>query len=41
MHAFKGHFLVTARHRRGQKFVETVILVVEHADQGAFGVILN
>jgi len=40
MHSFQGHFLVTARPQLGPKFVKTVILVVEHADQGAFGVIL-
>jgi putative transcriptional regulator len=41
MHSLQGHFLVTAPHQLHPKFVETVILVVEHGDQGTFGVILN
>lgn len=41
MHSFQGEFLVAAPWQHDPNFVETVILVVEHSDQGAFGVILN
>jgi putative transcriptional regulator len=41
MHSFQGHFLVAAPWQHDPNFVETVILVVEHSDRGAFGVILN
>ena len=41
MHSLQGQFLVTAAHQLDPKFVELVILVVEHGDRGAFGVILN
>ena len=41
MYSFQGQFLVAARHQHDPNFVETVILVVEHSDQGAFGVIVN
>ena len=41
MKSLQGHFLVAAPHQLGPNFVEAVILVVEHADHGAFGVIVN
>ncbi len=41
MYSFQGHFLVAARHQHDPNLVETVILVVEHSDRGAFGVIVN
>jgi len=41
MKSLQGCFLVAGTHQHDPDFVETVILVVEHSDQGAFGVILN
>ena len=41
MNSLQGHFLVAAPHQLDPSFVETVILVVEHADHGAFGVIVS
>lgn len=41
MNCFQGHFLVAAPHQLDPDFAETVILVVEQSDQGAFGVIVN
>ena len=41
MKSLQGHFLVAAPHQLDPNFVETVILMVEHADRGAFGVIVN
>jgi putative transcriptional regulator len=41
MKSFQGHFLVAAPHQLDPNFFEAVILVVEHADRGAFGVIVN
>jgi putative transcriptional regulator len=41
MKSFQGHFLVAAPHQLDPNFVEAVILVVEHADRGAFGVIVS
>jgi putative transcriptional regulator len=41
MKSLKGHFLVAAPQQRDPNFVEAVILVVEHADRGAIGVIVN
>jgi putative transcriptional regulator len=41
MKSLQGHFLVAAPHQLDPNFVEAVILVVEHADRGAFGVIVN
>jgi putative transcriptional regulator len=39
--SLQGHFLVAAPHQVDPNFVEAVILVVAHADPGAFGVIVN
>jgi len=41
MGSWQGHFLVAAPHQLDPHFAGTVILVVEHSDDGAFGVILN
>ena len=41
MKSLQGHFLVAAPHQLDPNFVEAVILVVEHADRGALGVIVN
>jgi putative transcriptional regulator len=41
MQSFQGHFLVAAPHQLDPNFVEATILVVEHTNRGAFGVIVN
>jgi len=41
MKSVQGHFLVASPHQRHPTFVESVVLVVEDSDWGAFGVILN
>jgi putative transcriptional regulator len=41
MKSLQGNFLVAAPNQLDPHFVETVILVVEHDDRGAFGVIVN
>ena len=41
MNTLQGHFLVAAPHQLDPNFVGTVILVIEHSDKGAIGVILN
>jgi putative transcriptional regulator len=41
MKSLQGHFLAAAPHQLAPKFVEAVVLVVEHSDRGAFGVIVN
>ncbi len=41
MNSLQGHLLLAAPHQLDPNFVETVILVVEHGDRGAFGVIVN
>ena len=41
MNSLQGHLLLAGPHQLDPNFVETVILVVEHADRGAFGVIVN
>jgi putative transcriptional regulator len=41
MKSLRGHFLVAAPHQLDPNFVQAVVLVVEHADFGAIGVIVN
>jgi len=41
MHFFQGNLLVAAPHQLDPNFVQGVILVVKHSDQGAFGLIVN
>jgi putative transcriptional regulator len=41
MSSLQGHFLVAAPQRADPNLVETVVLVVEHTNQGAFGVVMN
>ena len=41
MKSFQGHFLVAAPNQLDPNFVEAVVLVIEHGDRGAFGVIVN
>ena len=41
MKSLQGHFLVAAPQQLDPNFVEAVVLVVEHAEHGAFGVIVS
>jgi putative transcriptional regulator len=41
MQSLQGHLLVAVPHQLDPNFVQTVILVVQHSDQGAVGLILN
>ena len=41
MSSLQGHFLVAAPHQADPSLIEAVVLVVEHTDQGAFGVVMN
>ncbi len=41
MKSLQGHFLVAAPHQLDPNFVEVVILIVEHDNRGAFGIIVN
>lgn len=41
MRSLAGHLLVASRHLRDSNFRQSVVLMLEHAEQGALGVILN
>ncbi|MGO9108144.1 MAG: YqgE/AlgH family protein [Thermoguttaceae bacterium] len=41
MHFLQGQLLVAVPHQLDPNFVQTVILVLRHSDQGAFGLIIN
>ncbi|RUL89356.1 YqgE/AlgH family protein [Tautonia sociabilis] len=41
MKSLKGHFLVASRSLSDPNFVRTVLLIIEHSEAGAAGVILN
>ena len=41
MKSLQGHFLVAAAHQLDPNLADTVILVVEHSDHGAVGVIVT
>ena len=41
MNSFKGHLLVASPHLLDPNFVRTVVLLIQHTDDGAFGVVLN
>ena len=41
MKSLKGHFLVASSQLADPNFVRTVVLLVHHSEQGAFGVVLN
>ena len=41
MSSLRGHLLVAVPYHPDRNLAETVILVVEHLDCGAFGVVLN
>lgn len=40
-HSLRGQYLVAARHMKDVNFLHTVVLIVEHSDSGAMGLILN
>lgn len=41
MDFLKGHFLVASPHLQDPNFVRTVVLLIHHSEEGAFGVVLN
>lgn len=41
MRSLKGHLLVASRHLKDPNFVRTVVLMIHHSEEGAFGVVLN
>jgi putative transcriptional regulator len=36
-----GHFLVASRHLRDPNFAKSVVLMIQHDDEGAVGVVIN
>ena len=41
MRSLKGHFLVASPHLADPNFFKTVVLMIQHDEDGAFGVIMN
>jgi putative transcriptional regulator len=41
MENLKGHLLVASPHLLDPNFVRTVVLLIHHSEEGAFGVVLN
>jgi len=41
MQSLKGHFLVASPHLADQNFFRSVVLMIQHDEEGAFGVVLN
>ena len=41
MTSLKGHFLVASPHLSDANFYRSVVLMIQHDDEGAFGVVLN
>jgi putative transcriptional regulator len=41
MRVLKGHFLVASPHLADPNFARTVVLLIHHSEEGAFGVVLN
>jgi putative transcriptional regulator len=41
MKSLAGHFLVASPHLRDPNFARTVVLMLQHEDQGALGVVVN
>lgn len=41
MSSLDGHLLVASPHMSDPNFSRTVVLIVQHSDEGAFGVVLN
>ena len=40
-HSLAGHFLVASRYLRDPNFAQSVVLMIEHNDDGALGVVIN
>lgn len=41
MNSLTGHFLISAKQLRDKNFYRTVVLMVEHNDSGAMGLVVN
>lgn len=41
MKSYQGHFLIASPHLNDPNFLRAVVLLIQHSDEGAFGVILN
>ena len=41
MKSFKGHFLVASPHLSDTNFFRSVVLMIQHDEEGAFGVVMN
>ena len=41
MNSLKGHFLVASPHLSDTNFFRSVVLMIQHDDEGAFGVVMN
>lgn len=41
MNSLAGHFLVASPHLRDPNFTRTVVLMLQHEEQGALGVVIN
>lgn len=41
MNSLKGHFLVASPHLQDPNFNHSVVLLIQHTHEGAFGVVLN
>lgn len=41
MQSLRGHFLVASPHLADSNFFRSVVLMIQHDEQGAFGVVLN
>jgi putative transcriptional regulator len=39
--SLRGHFLVAARHLNDPNFFKTVVLIIDHNDEGAMGLVVN
>lgn len=39
--SLRGHFLIAAKHLRESSFFKAVVLMLEHNDDGAMGVVIN
>jgi putative transcriptional regulator len=40
-YSLTGHFLVASRYLRDPNFAKSVVLMIEHGEQGAMGVVIN
>ena len=41
MKSLKGHFLVASPHLEDPNFTQSVVLLVQHDEDGTFGIVLN